>query len=213
VKAAEPEDQRVQPRGSGAGALPESARVQLLGEDASWGWKGAVGTAREKSAAALRTGSRAMFSRAVRVLVGADADDGVAAERRLPHGVESPAAPPAELMQAEIMLASVLICEAGAVAPVGSEGPGTKPVEGSTKEAARVNAAERPAASIEEEPIAEAEVMNGARADTAATVVRSSIMMKVEAESELHEPRAVMRVRAALLVPAERPGLPPVAVI
>ena len=86
-----------------------------------------------------------MLSRVATVLVGAGARDGVAAERRFPQGVESPAVPPVELMQAARMLASVLIGRAGAAAPEGSDGPETAPVEGSTRERARVKAAERPA--------------------------------------------------------------------
>ena len=51
--------------------------------------------------------------------------------------------------------------------------------------------------------MAEMDVMKGASAVTAATVVRSSIMMLVEAVSEPQGPRAVMRLRAALLVVGE----------
>ena len=124
------------------------------------------------------------------MLVGDDAEDAVTAAKRFPQVVESPAAPPAELMQAARTLARVLICWAGAVAPEGSDGPETAPVKGLTRESARVKAAERPAASIEEEPIAEAEIMKGARAVTAATVVRSSIMMLVDGVSEPQAPRS-----------------------
>ena len=154
-----------------------------------------------------------MLSRAATVLVGAPAEAGAVAEKRFPHVVESPAAPPAELTHAAITLASVLICWVGAVAPEGSDGPETAPVKGLTRELASVKAAERPAASIEEEPIAAADVMKGVRAVTAATVVRSSIMMLVEAVREPQRPRAVMRLRAVLFVAAARPGLPPVAAI
>jgi hypothetical protein len=151
------------------------------------------------------------LSIAATVLAGAEAEDGVAAESRFPQEVESPAMPPAELIQAARMFARLLICWVGAVAPEGSDGPERVPVEGSTREFARVKAAERPEASMEVEPMAEAEVMKGARAATAATVVRSSTMMVVEVLSAPQRPRAVMRLRTALFVPPVRPGLPPVA--
>src|SRR5207245_1076997 len=96
------------------------------------------------------------------------------------------------------MLPRVLICWVGAVAPEGSDGPGTVPVEGSAREFARAKASERPAASREVEPMAEAEVMKGARAVIAATVVRSSTMMVVEGLRAPQGPRVVMRLRAAL---------------
>ena len=75
-----------------------------------------------------------MLSSAATVLVGGDAEDGAAAEKRFPQVVESPAAPPAELMHAAMTLASVLICWAGAEAPEGSDGPGTAPLTGLTRE-------------------------------------------------------------------------------
>ena len=206
----------VQPSGTKAGVpLPARVRVQSAGAAESCGWKGAAALVREKSEAMLRRGSRAMLSMAAMVLEGEGAAAGVAAGvvalKRLPQEVESPAAPPLELMQAARMSARVSIWAMGAVAVAGSDGPGMLPVAGSTRAAARAKAAERPLASRAEEPMAETEVMKGERDATAATVVRSSMEMKVEGVSEPQEPRSVMRASAALLVPAVRPGLPPVA--
>src|SRR6266702_7360846 len=130
-------------------------------------------------------GSRAMLSMAATVSVGAEGAERVEAVRRFPQEVLSPSVPPGELTQTERMLARVLICWTGAVAPLGSDGPETAPVAGSTRELARVKASESQAASREVEPMAEAEVIKGARAVTAATVVRSLITTLVD---EVREP-------------------------
>src|SRR3979490_783113 len=100
-----------------------------------------------------------MLRAAAEVLVGAGALHGGAGAEGGPQVLESPAVPPAELMQAERTSARVLICWTGAMPPVGSDGPGTAPEEGSTREVARVKAEESAAASRDDEPMAEAEVM------------------------------------------------------
>ena len=57
--------------------------------------------------------------------------------------------------------------------------------------------------------MAVAEVMKGASAATAATVVSSLMLMKVEGVSEEQGPSAAMSAMLGFVV--ERPGLPPVA--
>ena len=63
------------------------------------------------------------------------------------------------------------------------------------------------------EPMLPPLLMNWASAKVEPTVVTSLMEMTVEELSELHAPSAAIRTRAPLLVPAVRPGLPPVAVM
>jgi hypothetical protein len=83
--------------------------VQPAGVVPSCGWKGAAEVESAKREATLRSGARAMLSRASKVLVGEAVETGVAAVSRLPQVAASPAVPPEVLMQAARMSARVLI--------------------------------------------------------------------------------------------------------
>jgi len=134
----------------------------------------------------------------------------VVSVNKLPQEVESPAVPPVELRQAERISARVLISVVGTVMPEGTFRPGVAPVVGSTNSEASVKAAARAEASVVAEPIAEGELINGARAETAATVVSSLITRDVFELMDEQGPTADIIARFGLLLVA--PGLPPVAV-
>jgi len=91
----------------------------------------------------------------------------------------------------------------------GTPVPGARPVVVLTSWLASVKAAAREGTSAGEEPMAVADVMKGARAETAATVVSSLMLMKVAGVSEEQGPSAAMSAMLGFVV--ERPGLPPVA--
>ena len=147
---------------------------------------------------------------AVMVSVGGAAFVGVVNRNRLPHCVASPETPPVELTQADKILPSVLISATGTAQPDGTLIPGAEPLVGLTSCEARVKAAASAPASLGDEPIAVDEVINGARAETAATVVSSFTQINVLAVNDEHGPSAAIRERFGLLLPT--PGLPLVAV-
>ena len=93
------------------------------------------------------------------MLVAGVRPGGVVSEKSVPQGVLSPETPPAELMQAAMILPMVLICSTGTVVPTGTPVPGVVPVVVLANWEARVKAPASPAASPEAEPIAEGEVM------------------------------------------------------
>src|SRR6185312_153316 len=156
----------------------------------------------------LRVGLLARLSIAAMVLVGAGFEPTVVREKSWPQREPSPATPPAELMQAERMSARVLSSAVGTVSPGGTLVPGAVPVVVLTSWLARVKEAAREGTSAGEEPMAVADVMKGARAETAATVVSSLMLMKVAGVSEEQGPSAAMSAMLGFVV--ERPGLPPV---
>ena len=104
-------------------------------------------------------GLLAMFSIAAMVLVGAGLGLMVVREKSWPQSEPSPAVPPVELMQAERMSARVLSSAVGTVSPEGMLVPGEVPVVVSTSWLARVNAAKRDGKSVNEAPMAVAELM------------------------------------------------------
>ena len=134
---------------------------------------------------------------------------GVVNENRSPQSEGVDDIPPAELTQVDIAFASVLISADGMEAP-GTPLPGEIPVVELASSFASVKAEVSTAASEEEEPIAVMELMKGARALTAATVVTSLTKMKVEGVSDEQGPRAV--INAKLGFEELIPGLPPTAV-
>src|ERR1700760_457099 len=134
------------------------------------------------------------------VLVGA-AEPTLVREKSWPQSEPSPAVPPVELMQAERMSARVLSSETGTAKPEGTFEPGAVPVEVFTYSLARVKALASCAVSEDDEPMAVAEVMKGASAATAATVVSSLMLMKVAGVSEEHGPSAAMSAMLGFVVP------------
>jgi hypothetical protein len=133
---------------------------------------------------------------------------GIVSENRSPQSEGVDDIPPAELTQVDIAFASVLISADGMVS--GTPFPGESPVVGLASWFASVKAEVRAEACEEEEPIAVMELMKGARALTAATVVTSFTEMKVEAVSDEQGPRAVISARFGF--DEVIPGLPPTAV-
>jgi hypothetical protein len=113
-------------------------------------------------------------------------------------------------MHVAITLPRVLIKGVGTARPAGMLEPGDKPVEGFTNAEANANADASEEASLLPEPIEEGELIKGASAETAATLVTSLITRKVPEFSEEHGPNAFIRAISGL---AEgNPGFPPVAV-
>ena len=94
-----------------------------------------------------------MFSIAAETSVGAAPR--FVALNRFPQIELSPATPPVELMQAEIVSAIVLIAAVGTVDPLGMFVPGERPVAVFASSLANVNAAASPAAPDEPDPMAE----------------------------------------------------------
>jgi hypothetical protein len=157
-----------------------------------------------------------IFNNAVVTSAGAAPPEGVESVNSLPQFDPSPATPPVVFTHDEIMPASVLINVLGTASPAGIE-PGEVPVAVFAYSEASVNAAVSPDASDAPDPmqvgadVQAGEVIYGESAATAATVVTSFRSMAVVEVSELHDPRAAIRVIAVLSVPSPRPGLPPVA--
>lgn len=114
-------------------------------------------------------------------------------------------------MHAAIMFAIVLIFVVGTDVPVGTPTPGEVPVDILANSLARLNAAANALALPVDDPSVVGELINGASAFTAATVVTSLIFRNGVFVRFLHVPRAAIRASAALFVPAARPGFPPVA--
>jgi hypothetical protein len=170
------------------------------GAVASCGWNGApIPGPRAKREVVFNVGLFARFKRAIVVLVGAGPLAGVVRAKRLPHGVESPAVPPPELMQTERISAKLMISAVGTVMPGGTFKPGVVPVVELTNSEATLKAAARSDASVVADPTAEGELMNEARAETAATVVSSLIETKVLGVSEEHGPTTAIMDRLGLL--------------
>jgi hypothetical protein len=112
-------------------------------------------------------------------------------------------------MQTERMFANVLMSVDGMVVPAVAPFPGDTPVAELANWFASAKAEVRAETSEEDEPTAVMELMKGAKALTAATVVTSLTAMKVDGVSDEHGPKAVIRARfgfAELI-----PGLPPTA--
>jgi hypothetical protein len=82
------------------------------------------------------------------VLVGAGPLAGVVRAKRLPHGVESPAVPPPELMHTERISAKLMISAMGTVISEGTFRPGVVPVVELTNSEATLKAAARSEASV-----------------------------------------------------------------
>src|SRR6185437_9157193 len=121
-----------------------------------------------------------MFMAAVMVSVGYTVPAALGARlKRVPHGELSPAVPPLELMHCSRMSASVLISAVGSVAPVGSVGPGVVPLVVVTISLIAANASASPAVFVELVPMWLALVINGASAQTVATVVSSFTLIKL----------------------------------
>jgi hypothetical protein len=155
--------------------------------------------------------------RGVTELLSGDADaaavGGVAAVKRLPQGLLSPATPPTVASHAARMSARVLRVATVTLSFAGKAGPGVVPFVTSTSSFTDAKSLAKSAASAALEPMAVGEVMYVSRAKTVATVVSSLMTIGVAEVTELHAPRADMRVMAVLSVPTARPGLPPVAVM
>ena len=83
-------------------------------------------------------------------------------------------------MQLAITLARVLINAVGLVVPTGAVSPGDVPVAEFENWFARVKAEASAVASVADEPTEDIELMNGARAFTAATVVTSLTEINVD---------------------------------
>jgi hypothetical protein len=145
------------------------------------------------------------------ISVGGACPETAVRANNVPQPEPSFAIPPVELMQPVTTLARVLIFASGTTVPAGTLVPGEVPVEVLTNTDASAKAVVSAAASPLAEPTLAGEVINGERADTAATVVTSLITIKVEAVSESQRPSAVIMARAELDVPEARPGFPPVA--
>src|SRR5665213_400414 len=134
------------------------------------------------------------------VLDGGAAPVGVVKLKKFPHAVPSPTTPPPELVQAAVRFPSVLIASVGTVSPVGTFSPGETPAAGFTISLASVNAASSAATSPLPDPTAIYDVINGASAFTAATVVSSFTTMNVAAFNDEHDPSAVIIARFALVM-------------
>ena len=191
-------------RGLNCKAIEPAAGVRRIRESggaiASCGWNGApVPGARAKREVVFNVGLFARFKRAIAVFVGAGPLAGVVRAKRLPHGVESPAVPPPELMQTEMISARLMISAVGTVMPGGTFRPGVVPVVELTNSEPTLKAAARSEASVVADPTAEGELMNEARAETAATVVSSLIETKVLGVREEHGPATAIMDRLGLL--------------
>jgi hypothetical protein len=157
----------------------------------------------------LRVGLFSRSSSDATVSAGAGEFPGVVSENRSPQSEGVDDIPPAELTQVDIAFASVLMSADG-MAVSGTPFPGESPVVELASWFASVKAEVSAEVSEEEEPIAVMELMKGARALTAATVVTSLTEMNVEGVSDEQGPRAVISARLGFeeLIP----GLPPTAV-
>jgi hypothetical protein len=91
--------------------------------------------------------------------------------------------------------------------------PGEVPVEVLAKADASAKAFASAEASFVADPTALGDVMNGERAETAATVVTSLMTINVEEVIESQRPITLIMSSAELIVPGARPGFPPVATI
>jgi hypothetical protein len=110
------------------------------------------------------------------------------------------------------MSASVLSSVTGTVSPAGTFNPGAVPVVVFTYSDASVKALASVVASALPDPMLLYELINGASAHTAATVVSSFIEINVEGPRFPQGPSAAISASAALFVPGPSPGFPPVAV-
>jgi hypothetical protein len=160
----------------------------------------------------LLDGKFVIFNPAAMTLTGAVPSLGVVAVNNVPHAEPSPATPPAEFTQLERISANVFSCATGTVVPAGRFNPGAAPVVVLTYSAASVKALASTRASVVPDPMLLYEVINGASAHTAATVVNSFMLINVEVPRFPHGPSAAISAIAALLVPGLSPGFPPVAV-
>jgi hypothetical protein len=145
------------------------------------------------------------------VFVGAEEPVGVVSAKRYPQALISFAIPPPVFTHAASALPRVSISATGTVYPFGTFAPGADPVVGFTYSLARVNPASMAATSLVPEPIAVADVMYGASAFTAATVVSSLMMMKGVACNAVQEPSADISSRLLFVTPGL--GCPPVDVM
>jgi len=155
----------------------------------------------------------AIFIPAPITFVGAVPPAGVAAANSAPHGDPSPADPPAEFVHVASTSAKVLISVTGTVVPLGTLRPGTVPLEVSAYASASVKALASAGASEGLDPTAEDELIKGASGQMAATVVSSLITMTVEALRLPQGPSAAIKESEGLLIPAGRPGFPPLPVM
>ena len=110
-------------------------------------------------------------------------------------------------MQLARMLASVSISATGRVAPAGRAGPGVAPEATETTLEEEAKALARPVEFVALVEMAEEEDAKGASVHTAATVVSSLMLMKVEEVRLAQGPRADIMESAALFTGPERPGL------
>jgi hypothetical protein len=189
-----------------------SAKANVVGGIVSAGWNCANVDPIVYSADVLSVGLLARSSSAINVFVGAAELVGLVSSKKLPQLVPpSFAVPPAEFTHTAIALPSESISATGTVYPVGTLAPGANPVVGFTYSLASVNAAFRAATSLVPDPIAEADVMYGASAFTAATVVSSLIMMNGVCCNAVHEPSAAIICRLLFVTPGL--ACPPVAVM
>src|ERR1700734_4185348 len=156
------------------------ATVQAVGADARMGWNGAVASASLLSAAAFCVGLCAMLSAAVTTSVGLVPVEETASAKRLPQAEPSPAVPPpAVLMQEVIMPGRVSSRVVGMDAPAGSVGPPRAPSMVFTSLLTEANALLRPMLLAGLVPMLEGPVINGASAQTEATVVSSLMVIKL----------------------------------
>jgi len=145
-----------------------------------------------------------MFRAASSVLAGSGPPGGLAAENSALHARE-----PDEFTQAAKIFASELIFATGIEAPVGGAAPGAAPVERSTRLLTFANAFNSPCALAALVPTCASRPMNGASAQTEATVVTSLITIDGMELRASQGPRAAINAIAGLSDPV--PGLPPVA--
>jgi hypothetical protein len=108
------------------------------------------------------------------------------------------------------MSPKVMISAVGTVMPGDTLRPGVVPVVELTNSEATVNAVASAEASVVDVPTAEGDVMNGASAETAATVVSSLMETNVPGVREEQGPTTAIINRLGLFRPM--PGSPPVAV-
>jgi hypothetical protein len=111
------------------------------------------------------------------------------------------------------MLARVSISAIGSEAPAANAGPGSEPVEVVTTLFTAAKAFARPGAFDGLAPTLAYEDINGASDQTAAIVVTSLTLINVDEARLPQGPSAAINAKAELLVPALRPGFPPVAVM
>ncbi len=114
-------------------------------------------------------------------------------------------------MHVDTMSASVFTSCVGTVKPAGTFAPGALPVVGFASCEASVNAIVSAGASSMPDPTAVPELIYGASAATAATVVTSFTVTNDAVCSAAHDPSATISARFGFTPPAS-PGFPPVAV-